>query len=97
MTAYAADGVVEVGADGMARAQVLHPVVPAVWVECRMTGREPLVRVDHHHPGDPGYTSAPEDYLLGSSLGAASGAWFWVVGLPKRWASQAGGLGIREP
>lgn len=69
MTAYAADGVVEVGPDGMARAQVLRPGVPAVWVECRMTGREPLVRVDHHHPGDPGYTSAPEDYLLGSSLG----------------------------
>lgn len=68
-TAYAADGVVEVGADGIARAQVLRPAVPAVWVECRIAGREPLVKVDHHHPGDPGYTAEPEDYLLGSSLG----------------------------
>lgn len=67
--AYEADGVVRVGSDGIARQAVLRPTAPAVWVECRITGREPLVRVDHHHPGDPGYTAAPGDYLLGSSLG----------------------------
>jgi len=67
--AYEADGVVRLGSDGMARQAVLRPTVPAVWVECRIAGREPLLRVDHHHPGDPGYTAAPEDYLIGSSLG----------------------------
>lgn len=68
-TAYAADGVVRVGSGGVARQAVLRPAVPAVWVECRIVGREPRVRVDHHHPGDPGYTAAPEHYLQGSSLG----------------------------
>lgn len=35
--------------------------------------------------------------LLGSTLGAASGAWFWFVGLRERWDGESGGLRIREP
>jgi len=69
MTAYAADGVVELGPDGIARARVLPPKAPAVFVECTVLGREPAVRVDHHHPGDPGFDASPEEYLRGSSLG----------------------------
>lgn len=68
-TAYAADSVARIGPDGRVRAAVLRPAEPAVWVECRIAGREPLVRVDHHHPGDPGFTAPPQDYLAGSSLG----------------------------
>ena len=68
-TAYEADGVARAGADGIVRAAVLRPTVPTVWVECRVAGREPLVRVDHHHPGDPGFTAPPAEYLRGSSLG----------------------------
>lgn len=69
MTAYAADGVVELGPDGIARARVLPPKAPSVFVECTLLGREPAARVDHHHPGDPGFDAGPEDYLRGSSLG----------------------------
>ena len=69
-TAYAADGVARLdGSGGAWRAAVLRPTQTAVWVECRLAGREPRVRVDHHHPGDPGFTAPPEDYLAGSSLG----------------------------
>lgn len=69
MTAYAADGVIEQGLDGIARARVLPPKAPAVFVECTLLGREPAARVDHHHPGDPGFDAGPEDFLRGSSLG----------------------------
>jgi len=68
-TAYEADSVVRVGPDMVPRAALLPPKVPAVFVECRLLGREPVARVDHHHPGDPGYEQVPEDYLQGSSLG----------------------------
>lgn len=69
MTAYAADAVVEVGADGVARPRVLAPKAPAVFVECTVRGHPPSLRVDHHHPGDPGFDAGPEDYLRGASLG----------------------------
>lgn len=68
-TAYAANGVVEVGPDGIARAKVLPPKAPAVFVECALRDRGPAVRVDHHHPGDPGFDAGPQEYLRGSSLG----------------------------
>ncbi len=68
-TAYEADGVVEVGPANIPRPAILLPRQPAVFVECGLIDREPVLRVDHHHPGDPGYAAAPEDYLLGSSLG----------------------------
>ena len=69
-TAYAADGVVRVGPDLVPRPAVLAPRTPAVYVECDLPGRPPpLARVDHHHPGDPGYEMPPERYLEGSSLG----------------------------
>jgi len=68
-TAYEANGVVRVGPDNIPRAMVLPPKAPAVFVECGLVGWEPVLRVDHHHPGDPGYTAPPEDYLRGSSLG----------------------------
>ncbi|WP_051243165.1 hypothetical protein [Azohydromonas australica] len=68
-TAYAADGVVRVGPDQIPRAAVLPPKAPAVFVECTVLGLEPVVRVDHHHPGDPGYEVEPEKFMDGSSLG----------------------------
>ena len=68
-TAYLADGVVQVGPDLVPRPAMLAPKAPAVYVECSLQGRAPLARVDHHHPGDPGYEMPPERYLEGSSLG----------------------------
>jgi hypothetical protein len=68
-TAYEADGVVRVGADKIPRPAVLAPKEPAVFVECTLKGHEPVRRVDHHHPGDPGWEMPPGDYLGGSSLG----------------------------
>jgi hypothetical protein len=68
-TAYEADGVVRVGPDNVPRPAMLVPKAPAVFVECRLAGFEPVARVDHHHPGDPGYTAPPEEFLRGSSLG----------------------------
>ncbi len=67
--AYEADGAVRLGADGVARQAVLPPKAPAVVVECGIPGRTPALRVDHHHPGDPGYEIPPERFLDGSSLG----------------------------
>jgi hypothetical protein len=68
-TAYEADGVVRVGSDLIPRSALLLPKAPVVFVECRLPGREPVVRVDHHNPGDPGYDAGPARYLEGSSLG----------------------------
>jgi hypothetical protein len=68
-TAYDADGVVLAQRGGTVRPAVLPPQEPAVFVECTVRGREPALRVDHHHPGDPGYDKSPEAYLEGSSLG----------------------------
>jgi len=68
-TAYEADSVVRVGPDMIPRPAVLPPKAPAVFVECTLRGHEPVARVDHHHPGDPGYEIGPQDYLRGSSLG----------------------------
>jgi hypothetical protein len=68
-TAYEADSVIRVGRGGFARPMVLPPQAPAVFVECTLLGHEPILRVDHHNPGDPGYDKAPGQYLEGSSLG----------------------------
>jgi hypothetical protein len=68
-TAYEADGVVRVGLDKIPRPALLPPKAPAVFVECALRGFEPVLRVDHHHPGDVGYDATPEQYLRGSSLG----------------------------
>jgi hypothetical protein len=38
-------------------------------VECRVTGLDYAMVVDHHNPGDPGYGLPPSLYLEGSSLG----------------------------
>ncbi len=68
-TAYDADGVVRMSRGGRAMPAVLLPRQPVVYVECSVQGHPPALRVDHHHPGDPGYEKAPEAYLQGSSLG----------------------------
>jgi hypothetical protein len=68
-TAYEADGVVRAGLDNIPRPRVLPPKSPAVFVECSLHDWSPMLRVDHHHPGDPGFTAPPEEYLRGSSLG----------------------------
>jgi hypothetical protein len=67
-TAYDADGVVHAGPGGT-RAALLLPGVPLAFVECGLAGCEPIARVDHHHPGDPGFEAGPERYMEGSSLG----------------------------
>jgi hypothetical protein len=68
-TAYEADNVVLVGPGGIARPALLPPQAPAVFVECSVRGHEPVLRVDHHNPGDPGYDKSPERFMEGSSLG----------------------------
>lgn len=42
---------------------------PFAVVECRIPGSMPSLIVDHHEPGDPGFTMPPERYMEGSSLG----------------------------
>src|SRR5215216_1970603 len=66
--AYEANGVVLAGPGGV-RAALLPPQAPAVFVECNVVGVEPVLRVDHHNPGDAGYDKSPERYMEGSSLG----------------------------
>jgi hypothetical protein len=68
-TAYDGDGVVRLGPDGIARAAVLPPRAPAVFVECSVRGHPAWVQVDHHHPGDAGFEVPPERFLDGASLG----------------------------
>jgi hypothetical protein len=68
-TAYDANGVLRVPKPGVALEAVLPPPVPAVFVECTVRGHEPVLRVDHHYPGDPGYLQPPERYLEGASIG----------------------------
>jgi hypothetical protein len=68
-SAYDADGVVNFVRPGRAEEAVLPPQAPSVFVECTVRGREPQLRVDHHHPGDPGYDKPPERYLEGASIG----------------------------
>jgi hypothetical protein len=67
-TAYDADGVVIAGPGGT-WPTLLLPKAPVVYVECGIPGREPVCRVDHHNPGDPGFDAGPERYMEGSSLG----------------------------
>lgn len=68
-TAYEAGNVVRMSRAGHPMPAVLLPAAPAVFVECTVQGHEPVMRVDHHHPGDPGYEKTAEAYLEGSSLG----------------------------
>lgn len=68
-TAYASNGAVLLGRDGVAHAALLPPKAPVVMVECDLPSHPPVARVDHHNPGDPGYEKQPEEYLSGSSLG----------------------------
>lgn len=68
-TAYEADGVVKLSRAGRPMEALLVPQEPAVFVECMVRGHEPVLRVDHHNPGDPGYAQPPERYLQGASIG----------------------------
>lgn len=68
-TAYEADGVVRMSRTGRPLPTVLLPDAPIVCVECSLADRPPVLRVDHHYPGDPGYEKGPESYLQGSSIG----------------------------
>lgn len=68
-TAYEADGTARLSRAGRATPIALAPGRPLVFVECTLRRREPVARIDHHHPGDPGYDMPPERYLEGSSLG----------------------------
>jgi hypothetical protein len=68
-TAYEADSVLRVAHGRALRPAVLLPKTPVVFVECFLRGYEPVLRVDHHNPGDPGFGAGPERYMEGSSLG----------------------------
>ena len=68
-TAYSADRVVRLTRGARAEPTLLLPEAPAAFVECTLQRREPLLRVDHHNPGDAGYAMPPERYMEGSSLG----------------------------
>jgi hypothetical protein len=70
-TAYGADGVVRIAPGGRSAEALLVPQAPAVFVECTVRGHPPILRVDHHNPGDPGYAKPPEKYLEGASIGQA--------------------------
>jgi hypothetical protein len=68
-TAYDANAVVKLSRSGRGMGALLLPQAPAVFVECTLRGHAPMLRVDHHNPGDPGYAKPPEEYLQGSSIG----------------------------
>jgi hypothetical protein len=68
-TAYDADGVVHLSRSGRGLPALLVPQAPAVFVECTLRSHAPVLRVDHHNPGDPGYAMPPERYLEGASIG----------------------------
>lgn len=68
-TAYEATGVVVTSRSGIARPAVVPHHVPVVFVECCVSGYTPILIVDHHNLGDPGYDKAPEHFMEGSSLG----------------------------
>ncbi len=68
-TAYQADAVLQARPDAKPYPAILLPRAPAVFVECSLAGREPVLRIDHHHPADAGYAMPPQDYLRGASLG----------------------------
>jgi hypothetical protein len=68
-TAYEADGVVRLSRSGRGMPALLVPQAPAVFVECTLRGHTPVLRVDHHNPGDPGYAMPAERYLEGASIG----------------------------
>lgn len=62
-----------VGASGAYKAShVSAPVPPGclvVMVECHVPGLRCDHVIDHHSPGDPGFSMPPDQYLAGSSLG----------------------------
>lgn len=68
-SAYDADGVVRLSRAGRGMEAVLSPNCPAAFVECTLRGHQPVLRIDHHNPGDPGYEKPPELYLEGASIG----------------------------
>lgn len=68
-TAYIADDVVRVSRGARPMAAVLPPQAPVVFIECSTRAHEPVLRVDHHHPGDPGYANGAGRLFSGSSLG----------------------------
>jgi hypothetical protein len=68
-SAYDADSVVQLSRHGPGTPALLVPQAPAVLVECTLRGHAPVLRVDHHNPGDPGYAMPPARYLEGSSIG----------------------------
>jgi hypothetical protein len=67
--AYVASGAAMVSRDKVVRPFVVLPKAPLVMVECSLLQHQPVARVDHHNPGDPGYDKRPEEYLAGSSIG----------------------------
>lgn len=67
--AYDANGALLAGRGHVSRAALVVPYAPLIMVECHLIGHQPVARVDHHYPGDPGYDRPPREYLAGSSLG----------------------------
>jgi hypothetical protein len=67
-TAYDADAALHMER-GRQQAQLILPRQPVVFVECAIRRIDPVLRIDHHNPGDAGFDCGPQDYLRGSSLG----------------------------
>ncbi|NEX64610.1 TetR family transcriptional regulator [Noviherbaspirillum galbum] len=67
-SAYDADSALQM-VQGRWRNQLILPRQPVVFVECAVARHAPVLRIDHHHPGDAGFDCRPHDFLRGSSLG----------------------------
>lgn len=69
-TAYTAETVILEEQGRRPLQLVVPPSYDIIAVECTLvSAQQPALRIDHHNPGDPGYTAGPENYLQGSSLG----------------------------
>lgn len=61
--AYKADGVIS------PEGKLLKTYVDRVFVECEVAGVKPVMIIDHHRPGDPGFDLPPSKYWQASSIG----------------------------
>lgn len=68
-TAYRADGLLSPDGKIVAEAEQAAILASAIVVECDFPGVTPVVRCDHHRPGDPGYGRPSAEYWQASSIG----------------------------
>lgn len=67
--------------------------VQLVFVECsvdlRADHEPPVIVIDHHRPGDPGFGKPPEEFLVGSSIGQVINLLGQHVDFPPEWTRVA--------